>query len=157
MSQGVLPHPEPTPTPRAVPVLLAQQEAHDYLGFVVLLPGGPLSEVCQALPPSGPYTRSAFPPVQCVLDSSCRGLGRARCCQAGLCTSPSLPELLSMVRAGFSCRVCGDSPSRHHFPTLPPQSRKEYFFSQTCNCPSRSLVFFSRLMLGLLASHGYLA
>lgn len=105
MSQRVLPHPELTLTPRAVPVFLAWQEAHGYLGSVVLLRQDPLSKVFQVLPPPGLHTRPAFPPYKMVstLQAKAReGPSVVKLGHGQLCMSPSLPESLSMARAGFS-------------------------------------------------------
>lgn len=154
----MLPHPEPTPTPRAVPVLLAGSSWLPWL--------------CHPSPWGAPFKGLPGPPstrtlhhtcllhVQCVLNSSDTGLEVPSVVKpehGWLCMSPSLSESLSMARAGVSCHDCGDSPSRPRFPIFPPQSHKEQFFSQSCNCPSRSLPYLVGWLLGFLASHGYLA
>lgn len=161
MSQGVLPCPEPTPIPRAAPVLLAQQEAHGYLSSVVLLPGEPHSKVFQVLPPPGPYTRPAFPPVQCVLNSSDKGLGSAKCCQARAWMALYVPisakncsQWQELVSAATSV---GTAPADPIFPPSHLSPTKNNFFPQSCNCPSMSLPYLVGWLLGFLASYGYLA
>lgn len=106
---------------------------------------------------TGTIHQTCLPPVRRVLNSSGKGLGSTKCCQAGPWMALYVPNAARITPNGkswFQLPCPWGQPQQILF----SQSHKEqFFFPQTCNCPSRSFPYLVGWFLGFLASHGYLA